>query len=165
MNVTRFTDYSLRVLIFTALHNGELVTIKEIAEKYEISKNHLMKVVQELSNRGYLIATRGKNGGIRLSKDPAEINIGELVRLQEQGSTLVECFGNDNQCVITPACQLKQIFAQAMEAFFLHLDNYTLADSDHPKTRKSALSTAKNRKLNSHFGALKGVSIPGVSWQ
>ena len=87
-----------------------------------------MKVVQELSNKGYLIATRGKNGGIRLSRPPEQINVGELVRSQEQNSVLVECFGSDNQCVITPACQLKRIFAQAMEAFFLYLDQYTLAD-------------------------------------
>lgn len=128
MNISRFTDYSLRTLIYAALHQGETVTIKAVADKYQISKNHLMKVVQVLSNKDYLTATRGKNGGIRLSRDPAQINIGELVRLHEQDSTLVECFGTDNHCVISPACQLKGILAQAMECFFAHLDNFTLAD-------------------------------------
>ncbi|MFY8273857.1 Rrf2 family transcriptional regulator [Pseudoalteromonas sp. SSDWG2] len=128
MNITRFTDYALRVLIYAALHQGKLVTIKDIANRYDISKNHLMKVVQELSAKGYLDAIRGKNGGIRLSRPANSINLGEIVRLNEQHSTLVECFGEDNHCVITPACQLKGILAQAMECFFAHLDGFTLAD-------------------------------------
>ncbi|GLX79217.1 HTH-type transcriptional regulator NsrR [Thalassotalea insulae] len=128
MNITRFTDYSLRVLIYLAIDTREIVTIKDVAERYKISKNHLMKVVQELNANGYLTATRGKNGGIRLNRSPAEINIGELVRSLEQGSTLVECFGSDNQCVITPACQLKQMFAEAMEQFFVSLEKYSLHD-------------------------------------
>jgi len=128
MNITRFTDYSLRVLIYLSLHNEELVTIKEVADIYGISKNHLMKVVQELSTKGYLHSLRGKNGGIKLGREPSDINVGELVRMLEQDSTLVECFGNDNQCVITAACQLKYVFAEAMESFFKSLDCYTLAD-------------------------------------
>ena len=128
MNITRFTDYSLRVLIYLSLHKEELVTIKEVAESYGISKNHLMKVVQELSLKGYIISIRGKNGGIKLGKAPSQINVGELVRMNEQGSTLVECLGEDNQCVITPACQLKHMLAEAMESFFLSLEKYTLAD-------------------------------------
>ncbi len=128
MNITRFTDYSLRVLIYVAINEKELATIKSIAEQYEISKNHLMKVVQELSAQGYLQAIRGKNGGIRLGKPADSINVGELVKRFEADSTLVECFGSNNQCVITPACQLKTMFAEAMEAFFDSLSQYTLAD-------------------------------------
>lgn len=128
MNVTRFTDYSLRVLIYVALHQDQSVTIKEVADRYNISKNHLMKVVQELSAKGYLNATRGKNGGIKLSQAPELINVGKLVRMVEQNSTLVECFGSDNKCVITPACQLKNIFAEAMESFFQCLEKYSLSD-------------------------------------
>lgn len=128
MNITRFTDYSLRVLIYLAAQDESSVTIKEIAERYDISKNHLMKVVQELSASGYVKATRGKNGGLRLNQDPAHINIGQLVRHIEQDSVLVECLGNNNQCVITPACQLKHVFLEGLEAFFKTLDGYTLAD-------------------------------------
>ena len=128
MHITRFTDYSLRVLIYLAANDGELCTIGEIAKRYEISKNHLMKVVQDLSARGYLLAVRGKNGGLRLNTEPHNINIGELVRAFEHDSKLVECFGSGNQCVITPACQLKLIFAEAMENFFKTLDAYTLED-------------------------------------
>jgi Rrf2 family transcriptional regulator, nitric oxide-sensitive transcriptional repressor len=128
MRITRYTDYSLRVLMYVALKGDELSTIGEIATSYGISKNHLMKVVQELNNKGYLIATRGKNGGLRLKGNPEDINIGALVRDTEQDLELVECFGSTNTCVITPVCQLKHVLAEALEAFFATLDQYTLAD-------------------------------------
>jgi len=128
MKIRQFTDYSLRVLMYLAIQDQDLVTIREVAERYNISKNHLMKVVQELNLKGYLVATRGKHGGIRLSRDPEDINVGQLVRLMEQDSILVECFGPNNQCVITPACQLKKMLAEAMESFFTCLEQYTLED-------------------------------------
>lgn len=128
MHITRYTDYSLRVLMYVALKGEELSTIREIAESYDISRNHLMKVVQELNIKGYLTAIRGKNGGLRLRGRPEEINLGELVRRTEQDLTLVECFGSDSQCALTPACQLKVVLGEALEAFFRVLDSYTLAD-------------------------------------
>lgn len=128
MRITSYTDYSLRVLMYLALNGDEQATIREIADSYQISKNHLMKVVQDLNNKGYLIALRGKNGGIRLNGDPENINIGALVRDMEQDLALVECFGGDNTCIITPACHLKKILAEALEAFFKALDGYSLAD-------------------------------------
>ncbi len=128
MYITRYTDYSLRVLMYTALKGEDITTISEIAEQYGISKNHLMKVVQELNSKGYLKAVRGKNGGLRLNGNAEAINVGKLVRDIEQSQALVECFGNANQCVITPACQLKFILAEALEAFFKTLDQYSLAD-------------------------------------
>lgn len=128
MRITRYTDYSLRVLMYLA-HKGEtLSTIAEIAASYDISRNHLMKVVQELNSKGYLIATRGKNGGLRLKGKPEDINVGALVRETEQDLDLVECFGSNNQCVITPVCQLRRALAEALDAFFAKLDEYTLAD-------------------------------------
>lgn len=128
MNITRYTDYSLRILIYLAVHGDGLCTISEIADSYGISKNHLMKIVQELNARGYIQAVRGKNGGLRLNRSPAEINIGELVRETEDESRMVECFGSNNQCVITPACQLKTILGRALESFFTTLEQYTLED-------------------------------------
>jgi Rrf2 family nitric oxide-sensitive transcriptional repressor len=131
MHITRYTDYSLRVLIYVALKGQELCTIREIADSYDISKNHLMKVVQELNNKGYLSALRGKNGGLRLAGRPEDINIGRLVRDTEQDFVLVECFNrvqNAPGCVIAPVCQLKRVLAEALEAFFAVLDQYTLAD-------------------------------------
>ena len=128
MRITRYTDYSLRVLMYLALRDDELSTIQEISESYGISKNHLMKVVQALNNQGYLIASRGKNGGLRLNGDAADINIGTLVRDTEQDLALVECFSNKDNCAITPACHLKKVLAEALESFFEVLDQYTLED-------------------------------------
>lgn len=94
-----------------------------------------MKVVQELNNKGYLIALRGKNGGLRLNGRAEDINIGALVRDTERDIALVECLGERNSCIITPACQLKFILSEALEAFFKTLDNYTLADLLPPERR------------------------------
>src|SRR5690625_3319328 len=102
MRITRYTDYSLRVLMYLANKGETLSTIAEIAASYDISRNHLMKVVQELNSKGYLIATRGKNGGLRLKGKPEDINVGALVRETEQDLDVVEGFGRNNQCVITP---------------------------------------------------------------
>ncbi|MDT8879263.1 Rrf2 family transcriptional regulator [Halomonas saccharevitans] len=128
MHLTRFTDYSLRVLLFLAVKGEERSTINEIAERFEISRNHLMKVVQDLNHQGYLTAIRGKNGGLVLKRRPESIPLGELVRATERDLELVECFGDNNACVITPACRLKPILAEALAAFLAVLDRYTLAD-------------------------------------
>jgi Rrf2 family nitric oxide-sensitive transcriptional repressor len=128
MRLTTFTDYSLRVLIYLAVSNDEHPTIREISERYGISRNHLMKVVQELSQRGYVIALRGKNGGLRLNRAPADISIGMLIREMENDLALAECLGENNQCILTPACQLKAVLAEALQAFFRTLDAYTLED-------------------------------------
>ena len=128
MHITRYTDYSLRVLIYLAINQEKISTISDIATSYDISKNHLMKIVQQLNQRGYVLATRGKNGGLKLNQPAADINIGSLVREIEDKNKLVECFGEDNKCVITPSCQLKQVFAEAQDNFFKTLDAYTLQD-------------------------------------
>ena len=128
MRLTTFTDYSLRVLIYLALKSKESATIAEIAQCYGISKNHLMKVVQELRQKGYVVGLRGKNGGLRLNTTPAEINIGTLVRTMENDLALAECFGRNNHCILTPACALKGVFSEALEGFFGVLDGYTLKD-------------------------------------
>jgi len=128
MQITRYTDYSLRVLIYLGLRKDEQVTIQEIADAYQISKNHLMKIVQELNAQGYVLAVRGKNGGLKLNQKPSEINIGKLVRLMEKDTKLVECFSSKNTCVITPHCQLKSIFSEALESFYHSLESYTLND-------------------------------------
>lgn len=128
MHITRYTDYALRVLMYLGLKNEKLSTISEIAEHYSISKSHLMKVVQELSSKGYIVATRGKNGGLKLNGEPKEINIGALIRDTEQHFELVECFSEGNLCVIAPVCQLKRLFSEALNGFIQVLDRYTLAD-------------------------------------
>lgn len=135
MQITRYTDYSLRVLIYLGLRENEQVTIQEIADAYQISKNHLMKIVQELNIQGYVLAVRGKNGGLSLNKPAGDINIGKLVRLMEEDTKLVECFSENNQCAITPHCKLKSIFSEALGNFYSSLEAYSLEDLLGPKVK------------------------------
>ena len=129
MRLTNYSDYSLRVLIFLSSEPREkLVNIKDIAEAYDISKNHLMKIIYNLGKMGYIETIRGRNGGIRLAKIPSEINIGELIRKTEEDFNIVECFENGDKCVITPVCSLKHIFNKALDQFLQVLDQYTLED-------------------------------------
>lgn len=130
MRLTNYTDYSLRVLIFLASkEKTQLSNIKEVADVYGISKNHLMKVTYELGKMGAVETVRGRNGGIRLAKEPSDINIGQIVRHTEDDFNLVECFNPDaNQCVITPACGLRHALNEALQAYLKVLDQYTLSD-------------------------------------
>lgn len=130
MKLTNYTDYSLRVLIFLALKkDGELSTIQEIADTYHVSKNHLMKIIHQLGQLGYVETIRGRNGGIRLGKDPKEINIGEVVSKTEEDFYIVDCFKEGGSyCVLTPACKLKHALHEALQAFINVLSGYTLED-------------------------------------
>lgn len=128
MHITRYTDYSIRVLIYLAVQGDRLTTIQEIADSYEISKNHLMKVVHQLNKKGYIETVRGKKGGMRLHMAPGDINMGILVRETEQDMSIVECFSSKSACRIAPVCGLKSMFAEALDAFLRALDKYTLAD-------------------------------------
>ncbi len=133
MHLTTYSDYSLRVLIFLATKNNQdLSNIQEIAETYDISKNHLMKIIHHLGKLGYIETIRGRNGGIRLAKSPSEINLGEIIRHTEENFFIVECFEkHNNKCVMTPVCSLKHIFRTALEQFLLVLDQYTLDSIVH----------------------------------
>lgn len=129
MQLTQFTDYSLRTLIYIALRDGQTCTISEIAESYNISKNHLMKVVHRLSQLGILKTLRGKGGGLLLNENPKQLNIGELIQKLEPNFFIVECFDTNNgKCVISPVCQLKQILHEANNNFIQTLRQYTLND-------------------------------------
>jgi len=128
MHLTRYTDYSLRVLMFLATAPDGFGTIGAIAEAFDISHNHLTKVVQELARRGYVDTVRGKGGGIRLRMAPEKINVGRVIRDMEADLIVVECFHRENRCVITPKCILKNALVEAINAFMAVLDGYTLAD-------------------------------------
>ena len=134
MRLTLYTDYSLRVLMYLALDPDQTSTIQEIADSYNISKNHLMKVAYELGRAGYVETVRGRNGGLHMAKAATEINLGALIRQCEGDFTLVECFDAKlNQCVLTPSCSLKRALHKALDAYFAVLDQYSLADLLQPK--------------------------------
>jgi Rrf2 family nitric oxide-sensitive transcriptional repressor len=128
LQLTRYTDYSLRVLIYLALEPERLVTIEEIARSYDISRAHLMKVVHQLGLRGYVETLRGRRGGLRLARPPQTIGVGAVVRESEESLALVECFEAGSDCAIEPACGLRGALHEALEAFLAVLDRYTLAD-------------------------------------
>ena len=129
MQLTLHTDYALRVLLYIRLHPDRKVTILEVAQGYDISKNHLMKVVQKLVRLGYLESVRGRRGGLTLALPPEQINLGTVVTQMEPSLDLVECFDlEQNTCPIEPACDLKHILYEAQQAFLTSLKQYTLAD-------------------------------------
>lgn len=128
MQLTLHTDYGLRVLLYLAAQ-GRTATIAEIAERYGISRNHLVKVAHELGLKGYIHTERGRGGGLVLARHASEIRVGDVVRDMEPNFHIVECFNTEaNRCVITAQCQLKHALAEAQRAFMDTLDGYTLAD-------------------------------------
>lgn len=127
MRLTVYTDYALRTLMYLATHRDCLVTIGDIAELHGISKNHLMKVVNQLHVMKVVEAVRGRNGGLRLGMEPQDINIGQIVRDTEPDFFMAECFDRDNNsCIYTPGCKLKRILRDATEAYLNTLDGVTL---------------------------------------
>lgn len=126
MKLTRYTDYALRVLMHLAGRPERLCSIGEIAGAYRISENHLMKVVHDLGQRGFLTTVRGRGGGIRLARPAEAISVGEVVRATEDDCPLVDCTG----CALAqaPGCRLTGALAQARQAFFTVLDGYSIAE-------------------------------------
>jgi Rrf2 family nitric oxide-sensitive transcriptional repressor len=114
--------------MYLASHPDRLVNIKEIADAYGISKNHLMKIIYQLGKHGYIETIRGRNGGIRLGMNPQDINLGGLVRITEEDFNIVECFSDHNTCPISPVCTLRGVLNKALSAFLQVLDGCTLAD-------------------------------------
>ena len=124
MRLTRYSDYAVRVMLYLAAHTDRLCSIGEIARTYDISQNHLMKVVSDLASTGYIQSLRGRGGGIRLARPAGEIRIGAMIRHTEGDVDLVGC----KQCRLVGACRLPDPLDEALEAFFAVLDRYSLAD-------------------------------------
>jgi len=128
MRLTTFSDYALRVLMYAAAAGERLITIEETAKTYNVSRAHLMKVVNILTRAGYLKGIRGRAGGFTLAKPPEAINLGAVVRATEPDFALVECFSTGSQCIISRRCQLPGVLNEALNAFISTFDRYTLAD-------------------------------------
>jgi Rrf2 family nitric oxide-sensitive transcriptional repressor len=128
MRLTVFTDYALRVMLVLASRTQELVTIADISGAFGISEAHLMKVTHVLGKTGWVETVRGRNGGMRLAADPRQMRLGQVVRQLEADFALVECLGDNNQCVLTGGCGLENALLIARQAFFDALQRYTLAE-------------------------------------
>lgn len=145
MRLTTMTDYSLRLLMYVGQHPERLCTISEVAQAYGISEAHLMKVTHQLGLHGWIETVRGKGGGMRLARAPAEINVGEVVRSIEPDFNLVECFSTGNTCVLTNHCELTTLLGGAINAFIGHLSEHTLADL-LPKRKTSVVMPPVSRR-------------------
>lgn len=136
MQLTVHTDYALRVLVYLAHFSDKQVTTSEISAAYGISKDHLVRVVQTLAAASLVTVTVGRGGGVRLTRPPALIRVGEVVRVSE-GFRLVECHDMaTNTCPIVPVCGLKAMLDAALAAFLKDLDRYTLADLIKPQSQR-----------------------------
>jgi Rrf2 family nitric oxide-sensitive transcriptional repressor len=155
MHLTQFSDYSLRLAIYLGCHPEQLVSVDEISRAFGISRHHLVKVVQTLTDLGVVEAQRGRGGGMRLSMHPSDINVGWLVRRTEPHFNLVECFDPEtNSCPIAPACGLKGALRRAQQAFLAVLDEYTL---EQFLTRRSDLASLLEVSLRLRSEADGGV--------
>ncbi len=128
MRLTTLSDYALRVLMYAAVSGDKLLTIEETARTYQISRAHLMKVVNILVRKGFLRGVRGRSGGFMLAKAPNAIVVGDVVRATEPDFALVECFATGNQCIVTGCCKLPAMLNEALNSFIATLDRYTIAD-------------------------------------
>lgn len=125
MQLTRQTDYAIRVMIFLGIQQDDrLVTISDIAYHFDISRNHLMKIVHKLGQLNYIQTLRGKYGGLRLERDPSSVNLGSLVRDFETTLDIIDC--KKLTCPVVGACDLKPVMQKAQEAFMAVIDEYTL---------------------------------------
>jgi Rrf2 family transcriptional regulator, nitric oxide-sensitive transcriptional repressor len=142
MRLTDYTDYSLRVLLYLSVRPAGLSTIQEISDAYGISKNHLMKIVQQLGELGWVETVRGRNGGLRLAERSSALTIGDIVRKTESDFDVVGCFSENHEergCVIEPVCRLKSVFTAARDAFLAELDKHTVGELARPASELARL--------------------------
>ncbi|SHG72654.1 Rrf2 family transcriptional regulator [Massilia sp. CF038] len=156
MRLTSYTDYALRTLMFLAANQDRLVTIQEIADTHGIAKNHLSKVVHQLGQLGYIDTLRGRSGGLRLGREPADINIGAVVRQTENDFFMAACFDTASAgCIYAGQCSLQGTLSAATHAFLAVLDGATLdsmlAASQSKKGPRGAV-----KAVQMHFKAPKG---------
>lgn len=155
MQLTRYTDYALRVLMYLSYQEGRLAKISEISASYGISKNHLMKIVHGLAKLGYVTTLRGKGGGLKLARAPEQINLGDVVRKTEETLHLVECLerGYKGGCLLFPMCQLMSVINEAQVEFFGHLDRYTIKDM---LSKRSPFAPIQFHRGDARSGRTKG---------
>jgi Rrf2 family nitric oxide-sensitive transcriptional repressor len=149
MRLTSYTDYALRTLMFLALNRDRLVTIGDIAESHKIAKNHLTKVVHHLGTLGFVETVRGRSGGMRLGREPADIRIGDVVRQTESDFYMASCFdANAPGCIYAAGCEMRGALARATIAFLEVLDQITL---EQMVARDPQLAVEGIKPIQLHF--------------
>lgn len=128
MHLSKFSDYSFRILITLASSSEKMFTVEKLADELQISSNHLKKVVHLLAKEGYINSTKGRYGGLRLGKEPKEINLGKLLLITEGDFHIAECFTNEEHCTLTCHCKLKGVISLALHNFLKEFDKRTLED-------------------------------------
>lgn len=141
MQLTRHTDYALRILMYLGAQNGRKANVAEISEYYSISHNHLAKIVQELTRHGFVTTIRGKYGGIQLGRDTNEISVGDVIRKMEPNFDIVECFDRTNDvCTIDKTCRLRSVFRRSVNNFLRELDGVSLTNILKPDLRSELVN-------------------------
>ena len=143
MQLTQFSDIGLRLLMYLAQEQREspAITLAEVSSQFVIPRNHLAKVAGKLVKGGWVEAIRGRSGGLRLAMKPADIRLGQVLRLLEGHAEVIDC--EKLRCKLNKACELKLALASAYEAFYQVLDQHTLADVTHGLAGKEIVRMQK----------------------
>lgn len=129
MYLSKFTDYSFRILMYLGNNPDKLSTVDELSSTLSLSTHHVKKIVYKLSKNNYILSLKGRNGGIKLGMDPKDINLAKLLEITEDKLNILECFSiENNTCSLNSCCKLKPIINDALESFILKVSEYTLAD-------------------------------------
>jgi Rrf2 family nitric oxide-sensitive transcriptional repressor len=139
MQLTKFTDLSLRVLMYLTQHDRlQPVTINEIAQQFSVPRNHLIKVVTRLNKLGWVFAMRGRHGGLRLGLEANQLKLGNIIFELENTSTLIDC--GKPPCALKGQCHLKEILDDALNVFYAHMNTFSLADVVNQQTQSAVIS-------------------------
>lgn len=129
MQLSKFTDYAFRALIYLANNRDKLCTVEELAQELNASEHHIKKVIHKLAKTEYIISSKGRGGGLQLGLEPVDINLGEVLKFTEDNLNIVECFNKPELCpFMQSGCKLKVISAGALKNFIEEFSKYTLND-------------------------------------
>ena len=164
MHITKFTDLSLRVLMYLTQKDRLLpVTINEIALQFNEPRNHLIKIVTRLNKLGWIYASRGRNGGLRLGTDADKLSLGNVLMELEGSTSLFDCA--PPPCPLKDQCQLKEVLDLGLKSFYEHMNTYTLADIVNHKTQSAVGNMHMHYQLmlqsKAEQNAVAGITLPG----
>ena len=128
MQLSKFSDYSFRALIYLGNKKDTQCTVDELAAELNTSTHHMKKVVHKLANLGYIQSQKGRNGGLRLGMEPKDINLGMVLQSTEENMSIMDCFSSKDCPLITQGCPLTAIAKTALSAFIKEFSHYTLQD-------------------------------------